>query len=90
MKYYKNTENGYITSVSTAIGEIEVTEDEYNAIINLIKTKPEDGENYIYMLNATTMRWNKVNVEPIGPVSEDAEEGDFISALEDLGVNFND
>lgn len=63
MKYYKNIENGYIVSISTQQGQIEITKKEYEEILSLIKTAPyEDGFEYRLKEDLT---WVKVEVEGV-------------------------
>lgn len=55
MKYFKNTFNGYIVSVSTMQGQTEITKKEYDEILETIKTIPiaESGFGYRLKNNLT-------------------------------------
>lgn len=63
MKYYKNIENGFIVSISTQQGQIEITKEEYEEILSLVKTAPyEDGFEYKLKEDLT---WEKVEAEVV-------------------------
>lgn len=59
--YYKQIED----NILVAIGDIktihegltEITEEEYNNILSVIATKPEDTESIIYKLHADTLEY---------------------------------
>lgn len=50
MKYFKNILDGYIVSVSTMQGQIEITEEEYNRILSVIKNMPVAGNGFMCRL----------------------------------------
>ena len=50
MKYFKNIENGYIVSVSTAHGQTEITQEEYENILQVIKVIPQAEDGFEYRL----------------------------------------
>ena len=50
MKFFKNIENGYITSVSTQHGKTEITKEEYENILLIIKTMPTADYGFEYRL----------------------------------------
>ena len=50
MKYFKNIENGYIVSVSTMQGQTEISEEEYNTILLIIKNTPVFNNGFMYRL----------------------------------------
>lgn len=50
MKYFKNIENGYIVSVSTAYGQTEITQEEYENILQVIKTISQAEQGFEYRL----------------------------------------
>ena len=70
--FVKMTANGYIIGVGiSAIGD-EITEFEYNTITDKIHAIPMAPEGYVYMLNASTLEWELVEVEPEEPTAEEA------------------
>lgn len=77
-KYFKNiNSDGYIESISTGAGKIEITEDEYNAIMNVIICHvSEEGKGYHLLPNLT---WEEYDVE-----DEDTEEYDEMTLEEAL------
>ena len=62
MKYYKNIENGYIVSISTAHGQSEITADEYENILSAIKSAPQAENGYEYRLRED-LTWEKAKVD---------------------------
>lgn len=61
MKYYKNIENGYIVSISTQQGQIEITKEQYEEILSVVKTAPrEEGVEYKLKEDLT---WGKIEAD---------------------------
>ena len=58
MKYFKTVENGYIIAIQTVEGKTEITEQEYNEILNAIHNKPV-AENGYYRLKEN-LTWELV------------------------------
>jgi hypothetical protein len=50
MRYFKTVENGYIIAIQTIEGQTEITEQEYNEILNTIHNKPIAQDGYTYHL----------------------------------------
>lgn len=61
MKYFKNVENGYIVSISTGQGQIEITAQEYNNILFYIKYAPQPEQYYEYKLRED-LTWDRVEI----------------------------
>jgi hypothetical protein len=75
MKHYKNINNGYITSISTGAGQIEITKQEYNKILEVIRNKPIIAENgYDYKLKED-LTWELYEL----PIIEYDEEQEAVS-----------
>ena len=59
--YYKQIKDNILAAIgeSKAIGgnQTEITEEEYNNILSIIQTKPEDTETIIYKLNAEPLAY---------------------------------
>lgn len=82
MKFYKNISDGYIFAISTGRGQIEITEEEYNAILDVIYSAPTAPDGYTYLLRADTLEWELQELPPLPDPSE--EEIDDAEALEIL------
>ena len=75
---YKQIEDNILTAIgeSKAIWEnrTEITEEEYNNILSIIASKPEDTETIIYKLHADTLEYAAYDrpeepvIEPTDPV----------------------
>ena len=76
-KYYKNIEGEYITAIGTGIGDVEITQEEYENILSIIRDRPTPEAGYTYKLR-TDLTWELVEV----PESVDDE----ISADEALDI----
>ena len=63
MKYYKRTENGYILAIGTNMGGTEITEEEYDEILAVLQTKPQDTETVGYRLKED-LTWEQYQKEP--------------------------
>jgi hypothetical protein len=50
MRYYKIISDGYIMAIGTGNGNIEITENEYNAILTEISNIPIAQQGYDYKL----------------------------------------
>lgn len=92
-KYYKNLENEYIFAISIDYGAREITESEYNTIMQKIKNKPTDPDGYQYKLRSDNLEWEMVELPTVDPATDPDEEAgpeDYERALTEMGVNFND
>ena len=87
MKYYKTINDGYLVSVGTGTGGTEITESEYNELLSIIHNRPIPQSGYDYKLKADTLTWELVELPPIDDTDEDTTESDYITALQDLGVD---
>ena len=63
----KITINGYVVAVSTKNIGVEITESEYNIIMQKIRNKPTDPSGYAYKLRADNLEWELVELPPVEP-----------------------
>ena len=70
MRYYKQTENGYITGIGRGLGGEEITESEYHRISDTIWEHPLAEEGYGYRLRED-LSWEEYEL-PV--INEDEEE----------------
>lgn len=76
MKYYKEVTDNIIIGLykSDNLSLTEITEEEYNTILSVIQTKPEDTNTIIYKLHADTLEYVAYDrpeepvIEPTDPV----------------------
>lgn len=89
MFYRKNTEDGYIHGVVEGVNpeNANCTEEEYNRIRAILQNAPTAPDGFYYRLKEN-LEWELCEFKPIE--NEVATEADYQSALENLGVNFND
>lgn len=89
MKYYRITKDGYIQCIGTGTGGEPTTEEDYRALLHIIKNAPKSTDTKGYRLK-TDLTWEEYEIEPDPPQEEEADANDYQQALEDLGVNFNE
>lgn len=66
MIYYKHIIGGYILSVGENTGGTEITKDEYNAILDIIHSKPPRTETTDYRLREN-LTWEEYPIDPPDP-----------------------
>lgn len=87
--YYKIIEDNILTAIGSMdiLVEpcIEITEKEYNSIIDLIQDKPQDTEDTVYVLDAESMEYvpterpiEPTPIEPSNPYGIEDELYDSI------------
>lgn len=83
--YQKIVENCYIVSIVCGASNGNITEKEYNTILDVIRNKPTAEQGYDYRLRED-LTWELYEPPVVPPEDEDATEEDYLSALSDLGV----
>lgn len=76
--FYKYINDKYIIGVGIGAGGEEITEQEYNAILDTIKNRPEAPEGYSYRLT-TSLEWELCEA----PKIESTAEEEIIESEED-------
>ena len=71
--FYKYIDDKFIIGVGTGSGGEEVTEQEYNNILDKINNRPEAPEGYSYRLT-TAMEWELAEIPKIEPTAEEIIE----------------
>lgn len=79
MRYCKITENGYLVAIGTGAGGIEITEEEYNALLTHIRSCPEAPEGYGYRLKEN-LTWEIYKL-PTVPDEEKEISGDELMTM---------
>lgn len=83
MRYYKRIENDYLLSIGTGSGHEEITAEEYEQILNVIRSKPTTETGYDYRLKAD-LTWELYEVPAVDD-SEDYITGDeFMQMVEEV------
>ena len=78
-RYYKQIEDGFLTAIGTGPGGEEITKEEYDEILNIIRSCPVAEVGTIYRLKPD-LTWELVEV-PV--ISQDEQE---ISDAEALNI----
>lgn len=63
MKYFKNIQDNYIAALSTGCGGEEITQEEYEHILSLVRSCPKADPGYQYRLK-TDLTWELVELPP--------------------------
>lgn len=70
MRYYKQIKDNYISSIGTGYDGDEITEQEYNEIMSVIQSCPnEEGKGYRL---CTDLTWEEYDLPPV-VLSDDDE-----------------
>lgn len=85
MRYYKYIENGYLLSIGTGSGSEEITAEEYENILTIIKSRPTAEVGYGYRLK-TDLTWELHELPPVEEAEQEATMEDYVAALCDMGV----
>ena len=64
MRYYKNVYDGYILGIGEYGVGTEISKDEYDEIMAIIRTAPTPPEGYVYMLRDDDLTWELVELPP--------------------------
>lgn len=79
MKYYKHIEDGYIICIGTGgMGE-EITGEEYNAILSVIRTRPAETDTIGYRLRED-LTWEEYEKDPPDP-DPDIDDAELLEIL---------
>lgn len=89
MKYFKNIEDGYIASISTSSGGEEITKEEYDHILSVIRSCPTADPGYMYRLKPD-LTWELAEAPVIEEDEAEATEADYLAALAELGVTMDE
>jgi len=73
VRFYKIITGGYITAIGTGTGGEEITEQEYNEILNVIRNKPQATATTDYMLKEN-LTWEAYTLEPVPEPDPTPEE----------------
>lgn len=84
-KYYKNIDGEYLTSISTGSGAEEITQEEYEHILSVVRNRPIPEAGYDYKLR-TDLTWELVALppEPEDPEISDREALEIITGGVDV------
>ncbi len=70
MRYFKLIQNGYVLSIGEGYDGVEISEDEYNEIMAVIKARPEAEKGFDYLLKED-LTWEMIEVPIIEPSDDD-------------------
>jgi hypothetical protein len=82
MRYYKIIKDGYIRGIGTGASGDEIAEEEYNALLEIIRTKPKADDGYNYKLKAD-LTWELYEL-PHVDVHDDVTDEEFMRMIEEV------
>ena len=83
-KYFKNIEGDYITAICTGCGDVEITQEEYDNIMDIIRNqRPEPQAGLDYKLK-TDLTWESYEVEVIPEDEMEISDDEFMDMLEEV------
>ena len=85
MRFYKIINNGYLVAIGNGSGGTEITESEYNNLLEIIHNKPTAESGFDYRLKAD-LTWEMYELPPMPIEDEEATAEDYEAALAELGV----
>ena len=83
MRYYKIIDNGYILGIGAGSGGTEITQEEYDAIMSAIQSRPSDTDTTGYRLT-TALTWESYEKDPVNIGLEEVDADEIASALEGI------
>ena len=75
MRYNKTIRDGYIVSIGTGNGGTEITREEYDEILAVIKGRPTPPEGFDYRLR-TDLTWEAYELPPVEETEPETNLGD--------------
>jgi hypothetical protein len=81
MRHYKIIENGYITAIGKGYDGIEITEAEYNELLELIRNKPTAEVGFDYRLKED-LTWELVEVPEVEPTDDEISGEELLTMIE--------
>ena len=82
MRTYRKVLRGdYIACVAVGDFGEEITEEEYNSILDVIHSIPLAPDGYEYKLRADTLAWELHELPPVPPVEDDIDDSEALEIL---------
>ena len=81
MQYNKSIDSGYISGCGTGNCGTEITESEYNAILEKIQTAPVAPDGYQYKLRADNLEWELVELPEPEPQDEELTDSEALDII---------
>ena len=72
-KFFKNYDGDYILSIGEGIGDTEITQEEYEHILSVIRSRPAAEPGYMYKLKID-LTWEQVEAPPVETDPELSDE----------------
>lgn len=69
MRYWKSENDGYISTVGTGDGGVEIVKAEYDNIMTAISNKPQSTDTRGYRLK-TDLTWEEYQIEPSDEIDD--------------------
>lgn len=83
MRYYKLIEDGYIVAIGTGAGGEEITKEEYDEIMSIIRNKPTAESGCDYWLKED-LTWELVEVPEVEPADDEISGDELLNMIEEV------
>jgi hypothetical protein len=83
MRYYKVIEDGYIVAIGTGADGEEITKEEYDEIMSIIRNKPTAESGYDYKLKED-LTWELVEVPEVEPTDDEISGDELLNMIEEV------
>ena len=81
MRHYKVITNGYFSLIGTGTGGVEITVEEYDEIMQIIRNKPIAETGYDYRLKED-LTWELVEVPIVEPAEREISGNELLTMIE--------
>lgn len=83
MRYYKLIKNGYLIGIGKGAGGEEITNEEYENILSVIRSKPTAETGYDYKLKED-LTWELHEVPIVDPADEEISGEELLTMVEEV------
>lgn len=81
--FYKLTKDGYIVVIGTGEGGTQITEEEYENILDALSNRPTADEGYTYRLKED-LTWELVEVPTVEPTDDEISGYELLGMIEEV------
>jgi hypothetical protein len=80
MRFYKIVEEGCLLAIGTGSGGNEITAEEYNSLLTLIRNRPTPPEGYDYRLRED-LTWEEYELPHIDPADNEISDSEALAII---------
>lgn len=80
MRYYKLIEGDYIIAIGEGYGGEEISQEEYDTILSIVRNRPVPETGYDYILR-TDLTWETIEVEVISEEDQEISDDELFNMM---------